>query len=329
MKLQPGFSKGRVLAILMIASLAAPFLGSVVAGPLRGLARIAIAPVGDGAMAVVAAFNSYVLGASAPAVSSEDARDLLRHNKVLQAEVAYLAAQLARTKRHLLDIQYIRDHYYGPIDDMPCELIPARVVAGDSLPFSRTRILSVGERSGAGKGMLATTRAVLTNRSKALPAKLAAITASALVGRITEAGPYTSRLQLVTDMGFEIPCTIRRVVAPGRKRRITVMKGAAPSVVNLTIRNADVETTSYVSADGKGGMVVRQVKELHKVEVGDQLFTCLDDPLVRARIPIGEVTGVEDDPDRPGLFVTLRVQPQADLAALRDIYVIIPPKGGS
>ncbi len=42
-----------------------------------------------------------------------------------------------------------------------------------------------------------------------------------------------------------------------------------------------------------------------------------------AEIAIGKVVVVEPDPDKPG-FCKLVVKPDADLAALREVYIVVP-----
>ena len=58
------------------------------------------------------------------------------------------------------------------------------------------------------------------------------------------------------------------------------------------------------------------------------VFTRNTDPAVGAEVPIGTVSKVVADPREPGLFVTLQVRPRANLAVLREVYIIVPPYGG-
>ena len=325
MRLRTLLSKGRVLTGLLAAALGMSLLGPAAAGPLRSLARLVIAPAGEVGMYATTAVRHHVDEAMRETISQDEARALRKENAYLRSVTSVLAEQLTAAMREIDAIQDIRSRLYGgPTDEMPSELIRARVVAGDSLPYSATRIVGSGSGAAA-QGRFITTRELWTGRSKALPSKLAAITASAFVGRITESDAFTARLQLVTDAAFRINVQIRRVVKdPKRPRRITVTGDGGPERMEpLTLFHPRIAAEAH--GDGAAGIVIPRVGMRDNIRPGDEVATLAD--AVGASILIGHVQRVQDDPDDP-LLVTLYVAPHANLDALREVYIIVPPARG-
>ena len=316
-------SKGRVLAALMAASVATSLLGPTASRPLRKLARLAIAPTGEVGMYVSTAVAHHVETAMRDTISQDEARRLQAENTYLHNATAAMAEALARTRRDLAAIQHIRNHLYGRTRDMPSELIPSRVVAQDSLPYTATRVISA---RGTGDGALVTTRELWTDRRAGLPKNLAVVTASALAGRITESDSYTARLQLVTDRSFSIGVQVHRVVQnPKKPRKITVTTDGGPQRVEpLDEFHPNIFCVAH--GDGRRGMLIPHVREDHEIRPGDVVLTRSDDAAVGAPIPVGRVERVADDEEEPALFDTLHVRPYANLASLREVYIIVPPK---
>jgi len=326
MRLREIFSKGRVLAGLMVAALAASLLGPRVAGHLRNVARLVIAPVGEVGVYATTAVRRHVDEAMRETISQDEARRLRQENAYLRHALAVTAEGRMAAMRHIAAIQHIRNHLYGPTEQMPSELIPARVVGADSLPYSATRVVSAGAGAGASPGRFVTTRELWTGHRLALRENLAAITASAFVGRITESDAFTARLQLLTDRAFRLDVQIHRVVNPKRPREITVTIGGRDGLVSLREDHPDIEATAR--GDGRRGMVIPHVRRRDELRPGDIVLTRSADAAVGASVRVGLVDRVEDDADEPGLFVSLHVKPYVNLLALREVYVIVPPRRG-
>lgn len=315
-------SKERLLAGLMLASLAMSLAGRPIAAPLRRLARLVTIPATDAGVYVTAALESYLGEGVGVPVSPDRARQLARENDDLRRQLDLLATMLEQSRMHNAAIQGIRARFFAPTDDLPIELIPARVVALDPLPYSASRVISASEAGRMAPGLAVTTRRILTNRSKALPEKLAVITTSALVGRLTETDAYTARLQLITDRKFSLSVRIHRVADPDNPRKIIDETDVSERTLGAE-GHADVE--ALARGDGAAGMSARLVRAHHGVRKGDQVFTSTGDGWTGGRIPVGTVDSVTDDPEKPGLFVTVHIRPHAALAALRSVYVIVPP----
>jgi len=322
MRLRGIVSKGRVLAALMAGSVAASLLGPTAGAPLRKLARLVIAPPGEMGMYVSTAVAHHLQAAMRDTISQDKARRLQAENAYLRNATAAITDELARARRALAAIQHIRKHLYGRARDMPSEVIPSHVVAQDSLPYVDTRVVSA---HGAGEGALVTTRELWTGRRVGLPKNLAVVTASALVGRITESDSYTARLQLLTDRSFGIGVQVHRVVQnPKKPRVITVLISGEERKERLSEYHANI--SARARGDGQQGMEIQGVHEYHNVRPGDVVLTRSDDAAIGAAIPVGRVIRVRPDRKEPAVFVTLHVRPYATLASLREVYIIVPPE---
>lgn len=328
MKLPAKLTRQRTLAILIALSVLSSLLGNGLADRLRAALHPIFAPLGDAGMYLATAFREHVHSLSGPSLTPAEAQKLIDANRELEGRLLSVERELADRIQRQQEMHTIMSQLFGPVQDLPCELISARVVAADSLPYGRRNVLNVGRRQGAEPGVSVTTLRVLTDRSKALPANLAAITQAALVGRLTETGAFTARLQLVTDMGFKTPARIRRIVKPGVRRTVTIVSPSGASDVILT---PEIENRYPVKVEARGNgvdrLIVEGVSALHNVQKGDFLVTSGDDPFLPAEIRIGEVVSVVDA-EQPN-FVTLRVQPHADLATLREVYIVVPKSGKS
>jgi len=321
MRLRVRWSKKRLAGILLAASVVTSVVGQSVSRPLRDFVRLAWAPLGDAPMYVTTAFERRI--SPSPDLTDQDVRGLVEDNRRLRAQLL----ELSRAYEAYLRQDELKQYLYGRMPGFPCELIDARVVGADALPYGDGRLLSAGASSGVALQAAVTTRELLTDRAKALPHGLAVISTSALVGRIVEAGAFTARAQLLTDAGFGTPAQVFRIVDPRRPRQVKIVQPSAAAVAPLTAENNHLIPV-WAQGDGKGGLVVRDVSENHNVLPGDWLITPRDDRFLPAGVRIGEVTEVTPDPRHVGV-VTLRVRPHADLESLREVYVVVPLGGGS
>jgi len=328
MKIRLRYTRKALLAVLLAASAVLALLGPGPSGWLRGVAQVVLAPLGDGGMYLTTAFESHASESAMRPISPAEAKRYQEEIRRLGGQVHGVTQEYLRAKRRLEDVQGIRG-LYGPIRDLPCELIPARVVGADSLPYGSTREINAGGADGAGPGAMVTTRKLITDRSKALlPAKLRAITAvqrlhtvagSVLVGQLVATGRFTARLQLVTDRGFEMPARIRRIIDPADPRTI---KTATASEKLTKRNNTPIDIT--VRGDGAGGLVVREVKADHNIRPGDWLVTNGGDDFLPVEVRIGTVVKVVDHSERPNWHVTVHAAPAVDLSAVRNVYIVLP-----
>ena len=311
------FSKRKLLTGLMVVSLASALLGRPTAMWLRGVAGAFLAPLDDAGIYVATALERRFEEMGDRGLSAEEHRELRRELDELVGVANYWQSKAEEYERQAKAAKGFRG-FYRPQADLRCELIAARVVAADALPYEQSRILSVGWSQGARPGALVTTRQIVTDRSLALPPKLAVVNASGLVGRLTEeTRTFTARLRLVTDRDFSSRARIRRLVS--QPRRIRSLTENAAEEPLTPANNAPVDCTAR--GDGGSGLSIAGVSALHNILPGDWVVSHED------RLPIelfiGRVVKVTPQVDNQR-FVTLSVKPAAALSTLRDVFVLVP-----
>ncbi|MCK4601414.1 MAG: rod shape-determining protein MreC, partial [Phycisphaerae bacterium] len=312
-------NKRTVLVILMLGSVVAALLGPKFAERLRLSVQWALMPLSDPAMFVTTEIRSHITGRSHKGISSEQAHRLADENKQLRAQIRTIEGELSRFLRLRQGERDFRQRY-GRSVDLPIELIPARVVSGDSQSYGATRLIDFGSNQGAWPGLRVTERNLLTGCSKALLPNLMAVTSSVLVGRLRQTGAFAARLELVTDSRFEIDARIRRRIDTNESRHIRTDGGRT---VRLLTRENNVPIDVKAQGDGVAGLIIHNVKEHDSVQAGDLLVTRNNDAFLPAEVYIGEVTEIANDAEHPG-FLTVRVRPYADLDALREVYIVLP-----
>lgn len=328
MRLQ-AFSKKHLLALLLGCSVATSLTGSRAADPLRHAMWLALAPASDPPMYAASGMAAALSAESEPALSPDEARKLRERNAALRDLADHWQAvseYYYRKNQRLENFQRM----YKPIADVACELIDARVVGAGSLSYDRGRLVNAGTRSGqsgADAGEMVAVRGTLnlaTSRAKALPPKLAVVAHATLIGRITDSGAFTARVQLVTDKGFQMRGRIRRLISPDRPRTITVTEGSMPRTTRLTqANNARIEVS--FQGDGEGMILVPGVKEYHTVLPGDRLYASTAEQNVPLEVLVGEVVKVEPSPDpKDAHRVRLHVRPYANLSRVREVFIISP-----
>ena len=317
-------SRRTVLAILLAGSGLLFILGPRISGRLRTATNWLFAPFGDAGMGVTTAFRAHLEGLDVSEMEPAEVRRILNRNESLQAQIHALEADNAELRRRDAFAHVFREDLFGGRDPLPCTLVPARVVGSDSLPYGATRILNAGANEGAARDQRVTTRELLTGRPGVLPRGYEVITGSALVGRISETGPYIARLQLITDPGFRVRANVRRIYNAAAPRRIRIDEGGVPKVIPLTESLAARELIKVkLKGEGFGRMVAVNVKAWHQVRPGDWVQTCRDDARLPAEVRIGKVIKVVPNADNAH-FVTLHIAPHAHLDSLREVYIVCP-----
>ncbi|HUU21645.1 MAG TPA: rod shape-determining protein MreC [Phycisphaerae bacterium] len=323
MNLKGIFSKRNALAALMLCSVVTALLGPGFASWVRG-SQVFLAPLGDGGMYVVQVLRSRVEQLAQRGLSAEEARQLRAECEALRGLANHWQQEAEEQKQIATEATKFKD-LYAPRADLKCVLIPARVVAVDSLPYGRMRVIAARRSEGTAPGALVTTRQIVHDCSKALHANLAVINSSSLVGRLTEeTRAFTARVQLVTDPGFNIRVRIRRRVHsdPEKRRLIPRLSGDA-AVVRLSEQNNRPVDGYIARGDGPGWMKIPNVSALENILPGDWVLTYPDGAYSRIEVFIGRVSEVVPNPE-DRRYVTLRVRPAADLSALHQVFVLHP-----
>ncbi|HHH76592.1 MAG TPA: hypothetical protein ENL03_06175 [Phycisphaerae bacterium] len=335
-------SRRHVLSGLLLGAIVVSFLGPGFSGSLRSLFDPLLAAPADAGMYATIWVKEKADRAGEKPVTPE------KYNKVA-SECDNLRSE-NQLLRDIILKQEVMLTYPKPLYDkkgplcFPRDLIAATVVATNSLPYGLGVTISSGTRDGVQKGSPATTRIVVTDRSKAiiLPKEylrvielykftknLSPVLRQQLVGEIIETSAFTARLRLITDRGFESPASIRRVVDPKNPREYTVME--KDNSITMTLDKASLPVDIYIRGDGSQGMIAANVPEYHAILPGDMVTTLSNTYfLPNIRLPIGIVQKVKPLPTN-ARFVTLYIKPLADLSTLRDVYIVVPQntRGGS
>jgi cell shape-determining protein MreC len=326
MRLLEKLSKKRLLVILMGVSLVTALFGSPLAGRVRVLTQWVIAPFGDVGMYVT---NTVQTSVGRPRIiTAEELALLEEENRVLTAINVDLVTKLRDLKRKLSELDSILNIFgWTRGSEFPYKLVPARVVAKDSIRYGSSGFVSYGGPRDVPDGSRVTTRHLLTDLSKALQEKLQALglaqtqsklASCVLVGRLRKTGSFGGSLQLVTDPGFGINARIlRRIEKP---RMITIIESDRARTEPLTEAN-NKPVPAFAEGDGQG-LTIRDIRESDNVLPGDVLQTC-EDGFVPTALLIGTVVRVTSDAERPGRVI-VRVRPAVDLRKLRFVYIVIP-----
>ena len=342
--MQFGFrlSKKRVLVAMLVAAVVTSLLGTLVSDMLRMPAACALAPVSDFVKASTSAFKSAMANREEPVMSAAEAARLRKELDQWKSAAQTYAGRATYWWNKHRSIQKIRNTY-GALQKQ-CELIPARVILGDALPYGQSQTVAKGTIHGVEKGMRVID--VLTDRAKALPAddRMRAITdyspvagkpiaGSVLVGWVEAAGSFTARVRLVTDKRFKIEAVLHRKIDPANPRKILDKTPDGPTVTILTSRNNRLIKV-MLSGDGERGLITTDdIPKDHNIRAGDWLWTIGRSAKLPVRLRIGEVVSVAQSARKPN-FVTVRVAPAAELGALRDVFIVrslvsqLPPSPG-
>jgi hypothetical protein len=208
--------------------------------------------------------------------------------------------------------------FYDRYADFPCELIPARVVASDAIPYERGRTIRAAELPARA---MVTTRELYTGVDTPLPPGLAVLSTTGLVGQIELSGQFTARLRLLTDRGFKLKAQIIRDVAI--ERRIIVRGLGGDQSVPLThANNAPIDDVT-IRGDGANGVVIDDVPSDHAVAPGDWIVTRGHSLEMPARVLIAQVKKVTINKSN-SLMRVVYAEPHVDLSTLRDAYIVKP-----
>ena len=124
--------------------------------------------------------------------------------------------------------------------------------------------------------------------------EMSVITPLGVVGRVIDVNPGTSRVLLSTDIRSNIEAVVQR----------TRVKGV-------------------VEGNGTGGLVLKYVRELDDVKIGDMIITSGFSGLFPRGIVIGEVSRIEKGVDN--FFNYIEVRPGVDLKTLEEVLVVEDP----
>jgi rod shape-determining protein MreC len=249
------------LGLLVLAAVGAMLIGkadTVLVERVRAAVADLVAPLLDAVARPVAAVNDFV-------AQLEDVANLRAENARLREENARLLAWQSVARRldaENAELRGLANFREGP----PARFITARVVGDSGSAFMRSMLLNVGRRAGVAPGQ-------------------AVITAEGMIGRVTDAGEYSARVLLVTDISFRLPVMIERT----RERAI-------------------------LAGDNSTRLKLNFMQSVGGIQQGDRIITSGHGGSFPVGLPVGVVTSVGED--------GIRIRPVGDLSRLELVRVV-------
>lgn len=208
---------------------------------------------------------------------------LARERERLQARrIEQLQSREERLRELILDRQRRLQSYERlDVQDFSFRALSSRVSAYDSTSMRRSIVIGAGSSDGVREGHAVTAR-------------------GALIGTVREAGPWHSRVQLLTDGESRIPCRVQRT------RDLCVLEGTGSALCS-----------------------VEWVGRTSKVRAGDVLVSApveaalSEPPVLPAGVPAATIVQVRPGRTRP-LFQEVTARPRVDTSRLEAVEVIIP-----
>jgi len=288
---------------------AVPFLMPVVAAALVAApqavtdrARVWAAPVVRPFRHVTAGWVLDLASPGGPAGGGAAGRsglapaDLAARLETMENALAEATARLADYDRRLREVARLRE----ALRDLPCRIVPARLVAPEVGGGLASALVSKGRTAGVAPGGVVVRARLDRGAREALAGGEPVLTAAGLVGVVEAVGPATSSVRLVTDprTSLMVQLVLWRdgVWRPGPAG---VARGAG---------------------DGRT-LLVEGVPRTADVRAGDFVVTS---PSPEARLPAYLVVGrvVEARLKAADLFYTLVVEPRAPAEPAADVYVL-------
>jgi len=269
----------KLLAGLLAVAAFVFLLPSRITAPARVLFNEAVGPV------ETAAFRG---GGQAVAAGGTLTEMFLKEDR--ERALASEVVRLRNENIHLADTLVRQEFRLRSVARLEARQFPVRAVAApvssyDLSGMRRSFTVRAGTRDGVGEGM--------------------AVTADGgLVGVIIEAGPFQSRVRLITDPGSAVPCRVSRT------RELCVLRGTG----------AETCAVDWIEQDSF-------------IEAGDVLVTTSLEVPVRQKlrlpdgVPAATARRVSMDRMQP-LFLAIEAVPRVDLGHLEGVEVLIPEREG-
>ena len=184
-------------------------------------------------------------------------------NKRLRDEVAKLRVQNVRANEYAEENIRLRNLLDYKNKTNQFELLPAKVIGREAASWTSVMIIDRGSNEGVRKDMTV-------------------VTENGLVGCVTEAGPFSSKVELITDARVSVGALVQRSRVAGVAEG-SLMDPLHPRIVHLT-RESDIALGDLIITSGLGGrypkgIIIGHVKEINS-EDGGLLKYGVIEPLV-------------------------------------------------
>ncbi len=233
--------------------------------------------------------------------------------QMLEGQLLAMAEELRSLRQRNSELAGLRESGYIP--RRLGQLIAADVISRDSLAYRSVVEIDLGKKNGTDKGQWATSAVYLDRGGEdGIKARHSVFTAESLLGQIVWVGPYTSRVQLLTDPGSRVPARVARI------------QPNTPTGVAYVVDTFVLEGTGQ-------GMVIQQVDyrlvESGQIKEGDLVVVQPSANLPEEAASLrraGRVTEIKRD--RTQVVCTLQVTPLVAFDSLKHVYVFDPtPRG--
>jgi len=239
-------------------------------------------------------------GGGGPGLADEAGR-LRARVGALEDALVKAAARLGESERQVAALSQIRTG----LGELPCRLVPARLVAPEVAAGRAGARLVGGSENGVRKGGAVVSCRIARGTREAIEQGEAVLTAAGLVGVVNEVGPVTSTVRLTTDPRSNLMVQVIRW-REGRWQ-------------------AGAEGLARGTEDGRA-LQVDHVDRTADVSVGDFVVTS---PSPKSPLPpyliVGRIVSVGMKP--AGLCHEIRVEPRAAVGTLREVFVLSQTDG--
>jgi len=275
-KLAPSVRRRLVFfAYVLGAALIVLLLPARLTAPVRIL-FVEVAGPGEGAAFAGAGNTLSATGTLRDAFLSEERERLDRQQvRRLLNDYEHIRERLHDQERRLRSFEQL------DVAEFRFRAVSASVTAYDTSPMRQSVTIAAGTRDGVRQGM-------------------AAVADGALVGTVSEAGPWRSRIRLITDAASLLSCRVSRT------RGLCVLRGTG--TVHCTVewldrdapaRLGDVLVTAPIRSGASGA------------------------PLIPGGLPVAWIMALEEGRSDP-LFLWVKAAPRVNVRRLEVVEVIVP-----
>jgi len=250
------------------------------------------------------------LATDGPSVGRAAYDALRRSNQAAEHQVVALSARIEGLEREvgLLTATRLWDAGGAHLGETG-QLIPARVLVSDMVPWRSSRLLTAGTVQGVERGAPVVSDYFTIDRGSnvaGIRTGQAILLGETLVGIVVRVGTHTSRVQLLSDPATQMKVRIGRYADD----RFTILPGYF-----------------WLVGRGRGTMEVRDVKvedvDAGLIQVGDQVLSDPARSALPAALIVGTVSKITPDPREP-LFAALTIEAAVDVGELERVYVFAP-----
>lgn len=232
--------------------------------------------------------------------------------QMLEGQLLALAEEVRNLRQHNSELATLRQAGYIP--RRLGQLFQADVISHDSLAYRSVLEINLGSKAGTAKNQWATSAIYLDRGSQdGLKPQRNVFTVESLVGQIVWVGPYTSRVQLLTDPASQVPVRIARI-QPNTPVGVTYAPGTFVLEGTPTGQGMVIQQVDY-----------RLIEESAQIQVGDLVVLQPNPNLPEEAISLRRVGRVADiKRDRSQVVCTLQIAPMLKLDSLKHVYVFDP-----